>query len=74
MIKKLTKIEGDEFAFLLDEACDDALDEPEDDCDDIVDVWTGNDVFDVWTGNDSPTDESLTQGVSSPSEKRESQW
>ncbi len=39
MIKrKLTKIEGDEFAFLLDEACDDALDEPEDDCDDIVDV------------------------------------
>jgi hypothetical protein len=55
-----TKIEGAVFRDVFD----DADDEDEDDCDDNVDV----------AGNDSPTDDSLTHGVSSPSENRESQW
>ena len=58
----VTNVVGD--VFREDDAFDDADDDDDDDCDDKVDV----------TGNDSPTDESLTQGVSSPSEKSESQW
>ena len=55
------------WAAFLDDVTDDVFDDADDDCDEIVAFGNG-------ATCDSPTDDNLTHGVSSPSEKSESQW